>query len=55
MRIPPRVKIEFEDPEIEAVIIKITCSEIRFRARGKGGFITSAPKSIINIELDSEL
>jgi hypothetical protein len=55
MRVPPRLTIEFANPILEACIIRVTCSEIRFKVRGPGGYIKSHPEPIVRVELSAEL
>lgn len=54
MRIPPRLNIEWVHTGIKTDIVKKTRSEIRFRAKGRGGYLKSI-QQIKSIELDAEL
>jgi hypothetical protein len=59
MRIPPKLEVTFADPSLEAVqlepLIRNTATaELRFRVRGRGGFLTEPP-AISKLALDAEL
>jgi hypothetical protein len=54
MRVPPRVEVDLEDPNLRVDIVKTTESEARFVVVGPGGRLSSPPR-IAKIIADAEL
>jgi hypothetical protein len=54
MRVPPRLEVDLEDPNLRVDIVRVTESEARFVVVGPGGRLSSPPR-LVKIIADSEL
>jgi hypothetical protein len=55
MRVAPKINVKFVDSNYVAVVEHCTPAEVRFRAKGPGGFVTDKQILIRSVELDAEL